>query len=50
MVIEGTMEMTVGGETRNVTAGDVFRVPPKTGHSGQVFSERVVAVSWSQIA
>lgn len=47
MVLEGTMEMTVDGETRNVTAGDVFRVPPKTGHSGRVFSERVVAVSWS---
>lgn len=49
MVIEGTMEMTVGAETRTVTAGDVFRVPSKTGHSGQVFLERVVAVSWSPI-
>ena len=47
MVLEGTMEMTVGCEIRNVTAGDVFRVPPKTVHSGRVFLERVVAVSWS---
>lgn len=47
MILEGTMEMTVGDERREVTAGDVFRVPPKTGHSGRVFSERVVAVSWS---
>lgn len=45
MVFEGSMEMTVGDETRNVTAGDVFRVPPKTGHS----AERVVAVSWSPV-
>ena len=47
MILDGTMEMTVGEETRNVTAGDVFRVPPDTGHRGRVFSERVVAVSWS---
>ncbi len=49
MILEGRMEMTVGDETREVVAGDVFRVPPKTGHSGRVFSERVVAVSWSPI-
>ena len=47
MILDGTMEMTVGEETRNVTAGDVFRVPPETAHRGRVFSERVVAVSWS---
>ena len=49
MILEGTMEMRVGDETRAVRAGDVFRVPPKTSHSGRVFSERVVAVSWSPI-
>ncbi len=50
MVLDGTMEMTVGDETRKVTAGDVFRVPPETSHNGRVFSERVVAVSWSPVA
>lgn len=49
MILDGTMEMTVGDETQEVTARDVFRVPPKTDHSGRVFSERVVAVSWSPI-
>ncbi len=49
MVLEGAMEMTVGDETQGVTARDVFRVPPKTDHSGHVFTERVVAVSWSPI-
>ena len=49
MILEGTMEMTVGDETREVTVGDVFRFPPKNGHSGRVFSERVVAVLWSPI-
>ena len=47
MLLEGTMEMTVGEETRNVTTGDVFRVPSETAHRGRVFSERVVSVSWS---
>ena len=47
MVLEGTMEMTVGEETRKVAAGDLFRVPPETRHSGRVFSEKVVAVSIS---
>lgn len=47
MVLEGTLEMTVGDETRKVSQGEVFRVPPKTRHSGRVFSEKVVAVSIS---
>ena len=47
MILEGAMENPVDSETREVTAGDVFRVPPKTEHSGRVFLERVVAVSWS---
>ncbi|MDA8059901.1 MAG: cupin domain-containing protein [Nitrospiraceae bacterium] len=50
MVLDGTMEMTVGDETRKVTAEDVFRVPPETSHNGRIFSERVVAVSWSPVA
>lgn len=49
MILEGTMEMTVGDETREMRKGDVFRVPPKTDHSGRVLSEKVVAVSWSPI-
>lgn len=49
MILEGTMEMTVGEETREIRKGDVFRVPPKTDHSGRVLSEKVVAVSWSPI-
>ncbi|EQD75472.1 Cupin 2, conserved barrel domain protein [mine drainage metagenome] len=49
MILEGEMEMTVGGETRRVRPGEVFLVPSNTDHSGRIFGGRVVAVSWSVI-
>ena len=49
MILEGEMEITVGKETKRVKPGDVFGVPPNTDHSGRVFGDRVVAVSWSPV-
>ncbi len=49
MILEGEMEMTVGKETKRVKSGDVFVVPPKTNHSGRIFGDRVIAVSWSPV-
>ncbi|EAY57137.1 MAG: conserved hypothetical protein [Leptospirillum rubarum] len=47
MILEGTMEMTVGKETKVVSEGGIFVVPPHTGHSGRISTKRVLAVSWS---
>jgi len=32
-VIEGTMRITIGGETRSVTIGDAYHIPPNVPHS-----------------
>ena len=47
LLLEGKMEMTVGGETRSIRAGELFLVPANTDHKGLVLDERVVAVSFS---
>ncbi len=31
-VIEGTMSITIGGETRTVTVGDAYHIPPNVPH------------------
>ncbi len=49
MILEGEMKMTVCKETKRVKPGDVFGIPPNTDHSGRVFGDRVVAVSWSPV-
>ena len=48
LILEGTMEMTVGGETRMIGSGDVFLVPAETDHHGCILNEEVVAVSFSR--
>jgi quercetin dioxygenase-like cupin family protein len=34
-VLEGTLELTVAGETHTLGAGDVFIIPPDTPHAGR---------------
>ena len=47
LILEGKMEMTVGGEPRSIGAGEIFLVPANTDHQGRVLDDMVVAVSWS---
>ena len=48
LILEGGMEMTVGGGTRTVGPGEVFLVPSNSDHSGRIFDKRVVALSFSR--
>ena len=48
LILEGTMEMTVGYETRTIGPGEVFLVPSNSDHSGRILGNRVVAVSFSR--
>ena len=48
LILEGTMEMTVGCETRTIGPGEVFLVPSNSDHSGRILGNRVVAVSFSR--
>ena len=48
LILEGRMEMTVGGETRTIGPGEIFLVPSDSDHSGRVLDDRVVAVSFSR--
>ena len=48
LILEGRMEMTVGGEIRTIGPGELFLVPANTDHSGRVLEIRVVAVSFSR--
>lgn len=48
LILEGKMEMTVGGETRSIGPGEVFLVPSNSDHSGRVLGYQVVAVSFSR--
>ena len=34
-VLEGTLELTVGGQTHVLTPGSVFVIPPNAAHSGR---------------
>ncbi len=48
LILEGTMEMTVGCETQTIGPGEVFLVPSNSDHSGRILGNRVVAVSFSR--
>lgn len=37
-VLEGTLELTVAGETYTLRPGDVFVIPPHAPHSGRALS------------
>lgn len=37
-VLEGTLELTVGGETHVLTPGSVFIIPPHAPHSGRALA------------
>lgn len=39
IVLRGAVTMTVGGETRELTAGDVYLVPANVEHGGRVGPE-----------
>ena len=50
LVIEGEMELTVGGETRILKRGDGATVPPNVEHKALILSQRVKAVdAWYPI-
>lgn len=50
LVVEGTLELTVGGVTRVMKKGDVAVVPPGVPHSGRVHDEFTIAVdAWNPI-
>lgn len=38
-VLEGTLELTVGGETHACTPGTVVAIPPNVAHSGRAISD-----------
>ncbi len=43
-IIEGEMELTVGGVTRIMRTGDVYVIPPNVPHSGRTFDSTCVAL------
>lgn len=50
LVVEGTLELTVGGITRTMRKGDVAIVPSNVVHSGRVIDEFTIAVdAWHPI-
>jgi quercetin dioxygenase-like cupin family protein len=50
LVVEGTLELTVGGITRIMKKGDVAVVPSGVLHSGRVHDEFTIAVdAWNPI-
>ena len=50
LVLEGKLELTVGGEKRVMTRGDVAVVPSNVPHSGRVLDELTIALdSWNPI-
>lgn len=50
LVVEGALELTVGGATRVMKKGDVAIVPSGMVHSGRVLDEFTIAVdSWNPI-
>ncbi|MBN2159983.1 MAG: cupin domain-containing protein [Spirochaetes bacterium] len=50
LVVEGTLELTVGGSTRIMKKGEVAVVPPNVPHSGRVHDEFTIAVdAWNPI-
>ncbi len=50
LVVEGALELTVGGETRVMKKGDAAVVPSNVLHSGRVLDEFTVAIdAWNPI-
>jgi quercetin dioxygenase-like cupin family protein len=50
LVVEGMLELTVGGRTKIMKKGDVAVVPPGVLHSGRVHGEFTIAVdAWNPI-
>ncbi len=50
LVVDGALELTVGGETRLLKKGDVAVVPSRVLHSGRVLDEFTVAIdAWNPI-
>ncbi len=50
LVVEGKLELTVGGTTRQMKKGDVAVVPSQVVHSGRVLDEFTIAVdAWNPI-
>ena len=48
LILEGGMDMTVGGIRKIVLKGDVISVPANVAHSAQVLDEFTVAIdAWS---
>ncbi len=39
-VISGEIELTINGETKTCTAGDIYHIPPEAHHSFKVLSDR----------
>lgn len=35
-VLEGELELTIGGETRTYLRGDTYNIPPNVVHSGRI--------------
>ncbi len=42
VVISGTLDLTIGGETRSLQAGDSYVAPPNTIHSAVAIERTVV--------
>lgn len=50
LVLEGTLELTVGGITKIMKKGDVAVVPSNVIHSGRVGEENTIAIdAWHPI-
>lgn len=39
MIVDGTFEMTVGGETRRLGAGDIVVIPGHVTHAGKAITD-----------
>ena len=44
MVLEGTFELTIDGESRNIKKGDAYLIPSNVKHSARAFDEPAVAL------
>ena len=49
IIIEGRMEITVGGVTRTLEKGDVAAVPSNVLHSARVLEPTVAVDAWSPV-
>lgn len=44
MLLEGRMRLTIGGESRDCKAGDMFIIPPNTPHTARPLGGRAVVL------